>query len=331
MSTSSLTLSSGGPLSLSASLLSDSRPAALTRIVRVSVSGLYWKMTMLESGSITLTPTTAPLSSFGEPGKLDTARSLSQSRHGRVTRPSRRGARSGRGDELVDVRPGAGRDHPAASLDLAPELDQEVGHVARVEPPDGQLWEILAAIDAAIGLVRSAAGVPVLILAARRRRRRLAGLLSVAVVRARAVRHAVLAHHGRQPSTRDVSEGAGHVDADAAGGPRDARDSGDELAVLELGAVAPAREARLDHVVPPDLRGAAGAGRRRPFVRMPDHAEHREAVLRLRARPLARLLLDDEVERVRPDLAVLLQAVLLLRRGDRDDVLARPAPRDRAA
>src|SRR6266542_4490829 len=321
MSTSSLTLSSGGPLSRSASLLSDSRPAALTRIVRVSVSGLYWKMTMLESGSITLTPTTAPLSSFGEPGKLDTARSLSQSRHGRVTRPSRRGARSGRGDELVDVRPGAGRDHPAASLDLAPELDQEVGHVARVEPPDGQLWEILAAIDAAI----------VLILAARRRRRRLAGLLSVAVVRARAVRHAVLAHHGRQPSTRDVSEGAGHVDADAAGGPRDARDSGDELAVLELGAVAPAREARLDHVVPPDLRGAAGAGRRRPFVRMPDHAEHREAVLRLRARPLARLLLDDEVERVRPDLAVLLQAVLLLRRGDRDDVLARPAPRDRAA
>src|SRR6266496_4331573 len=169
MSTSSLTLSSGGPLSRSASLLSDSRPAALTRIVRVSVSGLYWKMTMLESGSITLTPTTAPLSSFGEPGKLDTARSLSQSRH---------------------------------------------GHVTRVEPPDGQLLEILAAMDAAIGLVRSAAGVPVLILAARRRRRRLAGLLSVAVVRARAVRHAVLAHHGRQPSTRDVSEGAGHVDAD---------------------------------------------------------------------------------------------------------------------
>src|SRR5256885_214097 len=99
-------------------------------------------MTTLESGSITLTPTTAPLSSFGEPGKLDTCRRVPHGRHGRVTQPSR----CRRHDVLVhrvaevpvrgvrlDATAGARRSSADVELVLHPVDGVVVVRIARVD------------------------------------------------------------------------------------------------------------------------------------------------------------------------------------------------------
>src|SRR5436189_6339811 len=93
---SSFTVSSGGPFTRSASLLSPSGPDVRARSVRVRVSGLYWKTIRPAAGSSGFTATIAPLRSFGEPGKPVTGHHLacperlhcaSRPRHRPVTGP----------------------------------------------------------------------------------------------------------------------------------------------------------------------------------------------------------------------------------------------------
>src|SRR6266545_5869983 len=66
ISTSSLNVSTGAPLSRIASVRSPPCPPdACACSVRVSVSGLYWKTTMLASGLNGSMPTIAPRITFG--------------------------------------------------------------------------------------------------------------------------------------------------------------------------------------------------------------------------------------------------------------------------
>ena len=70
ISTSSLMVSCGGPFKRSASPRSASPPVVWAVMVRVIVSGLYWKMMTLASGLNGSSPMMAPFCSRGELGKL---------------------------------------------------------------------------------------------------------------------------------------------------------------------------------------------------------------------------------------------------------------------
>src|SRR5215472_19078129 len=70
MSTSTLMVSSGGPVRRSASERAPSPPGARGLIVRVSVSGLYWNTITDGTGLVGLTPTMAPFRTRGELGKV---------------------------------------------------------------------------------------------------------------------------------------------------------------------------------------------------------------------------------------------------------------------
>ena len=70
ISTSTLIVSSGGPVSRCASERAPSPPAARGLSVRVSVSGLYWNTITFGTGTAGSIPTSAPLSTAGELGKV---------------------------------------------------------------------------------------------------------------------------------------------------------------------------------------------------------------------------------------------------------------------
>src|SRR5215207_10721016 len=72
ISTSRSTVSSGGPARRITSPLSTLPPGLGVRALRLrlSVSGLYWKMITLASGLNGSTPTMAPFITLGEPGKV---------------------------------------------------------------------------------------------------------------------------------------------------------------------------------------------------------------------------------------------------------------------
>src|SRR5215468_3863169 len=70
ISTSTLMVSSGGPVRRSASERAPSPPGARGLIVRVSVSGLYWNTITDGTGLVGLTPTMAPFRTRGELGKV---------------------------------------------------------------------------------------------------------------------------------------------------------------------------------------------------------------------------------------------------------------------
>src|SRR5438309_7765137 len=82
-------VSSGGPFRRRTSDCAASAPAARAWRVRVIVSGLYWKITMLASGLKGSSPTMAPFSTCGEPGNAPMAPMVSggpsRPHHGAVT------------------------------------------------------------------------------------------------------------------------------------------------------------------------------------------------------------------------------------------------------